>query len=160
MWYKSFSVHLLLRRGINILFQDVDLVWFKEPMQYFHDVIEANRVKSEQSGSYIEAFFSDDGQRSIRYTPFFANSGFYYFLATEHTKQFTWSIMAAMNSIQVLGSHQNVFTQKLIDGQGLSARHTKMLSLEDFPNGIMYHHDRRYMKRLREKEADPYNFHM
>ena len=26
-----------LRRGINVLFQDVDLVWFRDPMQYFHD---------------------------------------------------------------------------------------------------------------------------
>ena len=37
MWYKAFSIYLVLRRGINVLFQDVDLVWFRDPMQYFHD---------------------------------------------------------------------------------------------------------------------------
>ena len=34
------------------------------------------------SGSVVEAFFSDDGQRSLRYAPFYANSGFYYLLGT------------------------------------------------------------------------------
>ncbi len=160
MWYKAFSVYLILRLKINILFQDVDLVWFREPMEYFHRVIEENRARSEQTGSYMEAFFSDDGQRSMRYTPFFANSGFYYFLASPRTEAYTWSIVAAMADIQVLGSHQNVFTQKLIDGLALSARNTKMLSLDEFPNGIMYHHDLNYMKKLKMKQVDPYHFHM
>ncbi len=44
---------------------------------------------------------SDDGQRSMRYTPFYANSGFYYLLSTERSVYFTWSIMTAMDSIQV-----------------------------------------------------------
>ena len=28
MWYKAFSVWMLLRMGFHVLFQDVDLVWF------------------------------------------------------------------------------------------------------------------------------------
>ena len=28
------------------------------------------------------------------------------------------------------------------------------------PSGIMYHHDLEYMKKLEEKEVDPYHFHM
>ena len=51
----------------------------------------------------MEAFFSDDGQRSMRYTPFYANSGFYYLVASERSEYFAWSIMAAMDAIQVLG---------------------------------------------------------
>jgi hypothetical protein len=31
-----------------------------------------------KGSEHIEAFFSDDGQRSLRYSPFYANSGFYY----------------------------------------------------------------------------------
>lgn len=160
MWYKTFSVYLLLRRGINILFQDADLVWFRDPFSYFHDYIAQTAERSKQTGSHPEAFFSDDGQRSMRYTPYYANSGFYYLLSTERSIYFTWSVMTAMDSIQVLGSHQNVFTSKLVEGLSISHRHTKILSLEEFPTGILYHHNREYMKKLRNKEIHPYGFHM
>lgn len=151
MWYKAFSVHFILSQGINILFQDLDLVWFREPMAYFHDYMKANGV---------EGFFSDDGQRSKRYTPFYANSGFYYLLATEKSVYFTWSIMIAMDAIQVLGSHQNVLTTRLIEGVAMNFANIKLLPLDDFPTGIMYHHNRPYMHLLREKKVTPYNFHM
>lgn len=36
---------------------------------------------------------------------------------------------------QVLGSHQNVFTTKLVEGLALSQQHTKILSLDEFPTG-------------------------
>ena len=51
-------------------------------------------------GSYFEAFFADDGQRSLRYAPFYANSGFYYLLANERSVYFTWSIMISFDLIQ------------------------------------------------------------
>ena len=73
---------------------------------------------------------------------------------------FTWSIMIAMDAIQVLGSHQNVFTTRLVEGISLTSAHTKILDLEDFPTGIMYHHHGGYMEKLRKKEVSPYNFHM
>ncbi len=57
MWYKTFSVWLLLRRGINILFQDADLIWFRDPMSYFHDYIKEHQARSDQTGSHPEAFF-------------------------------------------------------------------------------------------------------
>lgn len=184
MWYKAFSVYFVLKQGkaciflprsayfcvqsnpqphlsrslphlvgINILFQDVDLVWFRDPMQHFHDYMAA-------SGMQVEGFFSDDGQRSKRYTPFFANSGFYYLRSSDRSIYFTWSIMIAMDAIQVLGSHQNVMTTRLIEGLALNFEHVKLISLEDFPTGIMYHHHRSYMQQLRRKEVSPYNFHM
>ena len=37
MWYKAFSVYLVLRLKINVLFQDVDLVWFRDPFPVFHN---------------------------------------------------------------------------------------------------------------------------
>lgn len=160
MWYKAFSIYLVLRKGINVLFQDIDLVWFKDPMPYFHEYIRKHKARSDMTGSYIEAFFTDDGQRSMRYTPFYANSGFYYFVASERSEYFAYSIMIAFDAVQVLGSHQNVFTTKLVEGLSLTHRHTKILPLRDFPNGIMYHHDKAYMKKLKQKEVSPFHFHM
>lgn len=160
MWFKAFSVYLVLRHKLNVLFQDVDLVWFRDPLPYFHTYLKEHQDEFKSRNSYVEAFFSDDGQRSRRYTPFYANSGFYYLIANERSEYFTWSIMIAMDAIQVLGSHQNVFTTRLIEGVALNTRHTKILTLEEFPTGIMYHHNQQYMKQLKKKEVDPYNFHM
>lgn len=78
MWYKAFALFLILRMNINVLFQDVDLVWFKDPFPYFHNYIKETESKALVTGSNVEGFFSDDGQRSLRYAPFYANSGFYY----------------------------------------------------------------------------------
>jgi hypothetical protein len=160
MWYKAFSVYLILRMGINILFQDADLVWFKEPFEYFHRYINSTRTKSSLTGANPEAFFTDDGQRSLRYTPFYANSGFYYLVSSPRSIYFTWSIMTAFDVVQLLGSHQNVFTFRLIEGLGLNHQHSVLLPLNEFPNGVMYHHDAIYMEKLREHKVHPYNFHM
>jgi hypothetical protein len=160
MWFKAFSIFLVLRHKINVLFQDVDLVWFREPMKYFHDYLRDHQAEMTMSGTPTLAFFSDDGQRSKRYTPYFAKSGFYYLIASPRSEYFAWSIMVAMDAIQVLGSHQNVFTTRLMEAISITAGHSKILSLGDFPTGIMYHHHRGYMKRLMEKKVSPYNFHM
>ena len=152
MWYKAFSVYLVLRHGYHVLFQDVDLVWFRDPFPYFHRYSEEHRDAL--------GFFSDDGQRSKRYTPFFANSGFYYLQSHERSLYFTWSIMIAMDAIQVLGSHQNVFTTRLLEGLAISAQYMKLLPLHAFPTGIMYHHQPNYMKDMKFKKVFPYNFHM
>ena len=89
-----------------------------------------------------------------------ANSGFYYIVASKEAEYFAWSIMTAYDSVQRLGSHQNVITTRLNEGIGLSHKHVKILSTDLFPNGYQYHHERSYMKKLREKQVDPYNFHM
>ena len=80
MWYKAIALFLIIRLDINVLFQDVDLVWFKDPFPYFANYIEEQKEKAELTGSAVEGFFSDDGQRSLRYAPFYANSGFYYLI--------------------------------------------------------------------------------
>ena len=53
MWYKAFSVYLLLRLKINVLFQDADLVWFRDPFPYFQQVIKENEEKAKRTGTII-----------------------------------------------------------------------------------------------------------
>jgi hypothetical protein len=156
MWYKTFAIFLILNEGINILFQDVDLVWFRDPFPYFHTMISSYTKKSIQ----LEALISDDGQRSVRYSPLYGNSGFYYFLSTPKTIHYSWSIMSAFDSVQLLGSHQNVFTSRLVEGLGLNIANVKILSIEDFPTGYLYHHNQDYMELFYRKQVSPYNFHM
>ena len=157
MWYKAFSIYAVLRLGMNILFQDVDLVWFKDPFPYFHNYI----AECQRNGTVApQAFFSDDGQRSHRYTPYYANSGFYYILSSPQAINFAWSVMAAFDTVQVSGSHQNVLTMRLIEGLGLTYFHVKILSMYDFPGGMFYHHNKKFMAKLTSHQLVPYHFHM
>lgn len=47
---------------MQVLFQDVDLVWTHDPVPYFRSID-------------ADISFMDDGARTPRYTPFFVNSG-------------------------------------------------------------------------------------
>lgn len=158
MWYKAFSVWLLLSLKYNVLFQDVDLVWFREPFSYFREYI--SNAADSNFGIYPEAFFSDDGQRGLRYSPFYANSGFYYLLHSERTQFFAWTIMTAFDTLHVTGSHQNVFTTKLIENMDLARLSPKLLSLDLFSTGVKFHHDKPFMRGIKEGYEHPFNFHM
>ena len=165
MWYKCFSIFLILREGFNVLFQDVDVIWLRNPFQYFDnifykdDILQKNFSKINKK-NHIEAILSDDAQRSLRYTPFFANSGFYYLRNSLRTIYFSWSIMTSFPMIQRLGSHQNMYTQRLLELSNIFGLRTYLLPLEDFPNGYLYHHGRTYMKKLKDKKVHPYFYHM
>ena len=62
--------------------------------------------------------------------------------------------------VQVLGSHQNVFTSRMVEGLGLGHRHAIILPLSHFPKGILFHHEPSYMRKLEEGKVHPYHFHM
>ena len=158
MWYKAFSVWILLSLRFNVLFQDVDLVWFREPFSYFREYIQMS--KQLHFGQHPEAFFSDDGQRGLRYSPFYANSGFYYLAYSQRTLFFAWTIMTAFDILHVSGSHQNVFTSKLIENMDLARISPKLLSLDLFSTGVKFHHDKPFMRGIKEGYEHPYNFHM
>lgn len=188
MWYKAFSVWLLLKMRYNVLFQDVDLVWFRNPFQYFQQYESAMKAIFSKSRShhhhitpthgnlnadsakslvdtgrhtiYPDAYLSDDGQRGVRFTPFYANSGFYYLIASERTEYFSWLVLKGFDLIYVTGSHQNVFTFGLVESLDLGGLKPKLMSLRLFPSGIMYHEDRAFMRAVRDGFEKPYMFHM
>jgi len=153
MWYKAFSLWLTLRAGYHVLFQDLDLVWFRNPFEYFHGHRNA-------TGGRFSSYLSDDGQRSLRYSPFYANSGFYYLRSTPSNINFAYGVMTSFDILQATGSHQNVFTMRLMENMDLLPSHRLFLNLLDFPSGVKYHHDKNYMRRVMEKKAHPYIFHM
>lgn len=160
MWFKAFSVWLMLRAGLNVIFQDVDLVWFREPYSYFREYGDF-AAKVHHNGERPDAYFSDDGQRgSIRYSPFYANSGFYYLISNPKTIYFAYSVMSMFDIMQSTGSHQNIFTLRLSEGLDIASISPKLLSLRHFPTGVVYHHDKGYMQKIVEGTSEAFNFHM
>ncbi len=165
MWYKAFSVWLLLHLHRNVLFQDIDIIWLKNPFPFFHQSIQAFKTRARSApssfSSHPDAYLSDDGQRaSPRFSPFYANSGFYYFLSNEKTIQVAWSIMMAFDVMQSGGSHQNVFTQRILEGYDMFSFFTQSLSQREFTNGAMYHHQPTFIKKIQSRQVVPYMFHM
>jgi hypothetical protein len=158
MWYKAFSVWLLLHLERNVLFQDIDIIWLKNPFPYFHHDLASRRSAAQP---LPDAYLSDDGQRaSPRFSPFYANSGFYYFLSNPKTIHVSWLIMLTFDVMQSGGSHQNVFTQRLLevyDDYGLT---TQSLTQREFTNGATYHHTPSFIKKMQQKKVVPYMFHM
>lgn len=59
MLAKVVCVQLVSRLGYNFLFQDVDLVWFRHPLDYFNEL-----------NDDWDVYFQDDGGHSLRYAPY------------------------------------------------------------------------------------------
>lgn len=59
MLAKVVCVQLVSVLGYSLLFQDVDLVWFKHPLDFFKN------VKDD-----FDIYFQDDGGHSLRYAPY------------------------------------------------------------------------------------------
>jgi hypothetical protein len=167
MWYKAFSVWLLLHLERNVLFQDIDIIWLKNPFPYFHQHLSTlQHLHSVSStGSPLpplpDAYLSDDGQRaSPRFSPFYANSGFYYFLSNSKTIHTSWLILLTFDVMQSGGSHQNVFTQRLLEAYDQYNLITQSLTQKEFTNGATYHHTPSFIKRMQQRKVVPFMFHM
>ena len=55
MHAKVFCLQLGIQMGYDILFQDADMVWFQNPLSYFHNMV--------LSGEY-DIMIADDGSRA------------------------------------------------------------------------------------------------
>ena len=141
----------------DILFQDVDVIWYKDPLDYFHD--------KKSSIADFDVYFQDDGNRQERYAPYSANSGFYYIRNNERSKTLFRTMLYSGDLIFACRSHQQILITLLAEANSLTGLKVKVLSRDedDFPGGYHYHmRQMDYMKRFvhhREK-IDPYIFHM
>lgn len=148
MWFKAVAVYLTLSAGYQVLFQDVDLVWMRNPFSYFE----------EQPADLI---FMDDGARTPRYTPFFVNSGFYVVKQNPRTVFLFEKLMkAAAAEIGQTHSHQSVLIRHIAEAHHLFSVSVFVLDMELFPSGQAYHENKPLIKRIQSKEYRPYVFHM
>lgn len=63
MWYKMVCVYIAIAAGYDVLFQDVDLIWLKDPISVLRDMP-------------ADMMFMDDGARTPRYTPFYGKKSY------------------------------------------------------------------------------------
>ena len=127
MYAKVLCVLYPLMLGYDVLFQDVDLVWIKDPLAFFHD--ESSKT------SEFDVIFQHDGSNSVRYAPSSANSGFYYVRANKRSVYLFTSLLYHSDLIITWDSHQQVLVQLLTEHSSLFGLQVKVFDrdTEMFP---------------------------
>mmetsp|Transcript_25023 Transcript_25023/g.69010 ORF Transcript_25023/g.69010 Transcript_25023/m.69010 type:complete len:601 (-) Transcript_25023:23-1825(-) len=155
MMAKVMCVQMVSTLGYNILFQDVDIVWYKNPIPFFE--------KGDAKLQNFDMMFQDDGGHSVRYAPYSANSGFYYVRANDRTKHFFSALLNAGDLVLRTDSHQQALIALMNEHMSLFGLKVKIFSrdTDEFPGGWHFHQKTgKFMRRMIAGDADPYIFHM
>jgi hypothetical protein len=147
MWLKTTSVYIASKAGFDVIFQDADLVWIKDPIPH---------LRSQKA----DIAFMDDGARTTRFTPFFVNSGFYYQKNNPRTKYLMEKMLKTVAEISATHSHQATLIRHITESHHLYGLQIGVMNEEQFPSGIMYHHNKKYLKAVIEKKKVPFVWHM
>lgn len=156
---KVYCIHLVSMLGHDILFQDVDVIWYRNPLTWFHN--ETNPHFD------FDMYFQDDGNHDLYYAPYAANTGFYYVRNNEKTRYFFNSFLMAGDQILASGSHQIPLITHLSEQASLNGLRVKTWerNQKEFPGGFTFHTPKHkdFMKDLiagGEGASDTYIFHM
>ena len=153
MLAKVLCVQMVSMLGYDFLFQDVDIVWYKHPLEYFDN----------PANQGFDVYFQDDGAHSTRYAPYSANSGFYYVKHNDRTQFFLTSLLHSGDLVIKTDSHQQALIALLAEHASLYGLQVKILSrdMEEFPGGYNFHmKSGKYMKAFFHGDIHPYIFHM
>lgn len=154
VWGKVVAAHLVSMLGYDFLFQDVDVVWYKDPMKFFMD---KTRKEAE-----FDMLFQDDGVRTPRFSPFSANSGFYFARHNDRTLEFFTARVLSGNQIMRAQSDQAVVDALLIEHSSLYGLRVKTLKEEEFAAGRYTAEPsvRKWLIGFLRGENQPWVFHM
>jgi len=149
---KTLCVQLINMLGYDLIFQDVDIVWWRNPLEYFEN----------HSKDGYDMYFQDDGARTLRYAPLSANSGFYFVRSNPKTRYLFTSLLYSGDAIFQSHSHQQVLIARMNEHISLFNLRVKVMSREEhwFPGGFHYHRKKNFMKDVIQDKVHPYIFHM
>lgn len=155
MMAKVMCLHMVVSLRYNVLFQDVDIVWYKDPLPMFED--------KHSPLQQFDMLFQDDGGHTVRYAPYSANSGFYYVRHNSRTEYFFNALLLGGDVIMKTDSHQQAMIALINEHVSLFGLRVKVFSRdgEEFPGGYQFHmKSGRFMKALFAGQVHPYIFHM
>ena len=158
---KVFVVQMISMLGYNLLFQDVDVIWYQHPLQWFEE-------QEKSRNLLFDIYFQDDGNHALFYAPYSANTGFYYVRHNDRTQYFFNSLLLAGDLILSTHSHQIALIALLNEHAsmyGLKVKIWERHTSTEFPGGFTFHRKFDYMKdlvsgRLEGTKDMPYIFHM
>jgi Nucleotide-diphospho-sugar transferase len=147
--------------GYNVLFQDVDIVWYRDPLSGY---LQNDDISPEHSAMIREfdVFFQDDGAHTVRYAPYSANSGFYFVKSNPRTLAFLADTLSKASLVLRTESHQQALIGVLNEHSSVFGLRVKVLNreLDEFPGGFHYHKQKQFMKDVFAGKKHPILFHM
>ncbi|KAJ1445904.1 nucleotide-diphospho-sugar transferase-domain-containing protein [Pelagophyceae sp. CCMP2097] len=135
MWLKIVSVYMVNQLGHDVLFQDADVVWFKDPWTHLYPE-EKNTAGARRLASSDTAWM-DDGARTTRFSPWFANSGFYLVRSNPRTEMMCTTFLSQYDLVIAWQSHQAVLGQTLQEAHSLHGVSIEILDPHLFVSGGM-----------------------
>jgi hypothetical protein len=149
---KVYCVQLISMLGYDVLFSDVDVIWYQNPLPWFHD----------PHNPPADVYFQDDGNHALFYAPYSANTGFYYVRNNIRTRYFFNSLLVAGDLIVSTHSHQNALIALLNEHASMYGLKVKIWerNLEEFPGGYSFHRKKDFMKAVMKGNVSPIIFHM
>jgi hypothetical protein len=139
MFQKTAVVQDVLEMGYDVLFQDVDMIWRKDPLE---------RLSAAESSGY-DAHFMFDG-RNPWHGPPFANTGFFLLRNRPTTRRFWAKVLASYAEMARCGSQQKIVNAILRE----DTMQAEILPEKLFANGHLFSIDK--PSRL---PPDPYVIH-
>ena len=130
MFAKTAIVQDMLQLGYHVLFQDADMIWKKNPLDYL--------LQSSHWG--FDAQFMYDGPNAL-YEPLHANSGFFFLRNTPESRMFWNMVFKNYDKILYYRGQQKVVNIILLSRffRGLKL---DILPEKDFANGHLFCEDK------------------
>lgn len=140
MMSKVYCVHMVNALGYNLLFQDLDLVWYQNPLDYFADKVDPG----------FDMYFQHDGHHHPeRFKPLAANTGVYFVRYNPRTEYF-FSVFVRMGELVLADkSHQVALTTLANEHMALWGLRVKVLQ-EDSLLFLSGYHKNTYSRSLKD----------
>jgi len=147
MFYKNAVILDSIKLGANILFQDVDLIWLKDPLTY---------LKTKNPDSDVQIM--NDGFNSRHY-PYYANSGFFYLRNTPVTHAIFETALHNTTAIFKTAGHQPALNRILHHFAFHNLLELTVLAESLFLNGHLFNIKRGAHKNAKGWQKQGYAIH-
>jgi hypothetical protein len=117
---KVYCVHMISMLGYDILFQDVDVTWYRNPLEFFHNT-------SSPEANYDMIFQDDGGRDSNKNAPWSVNAGFFYVRYNRKTQNLLNSYLFKGDAILTSRTLQSVLGPLLQEHASLHGLRIKTL---------------------------------
>jgi hypothetical protein len=147
MFYKNAIVNDVLKLGASVLFQDVDMLWLRDPFDYF-----------SAQGKDHDLYIMYDGPNPL-HRPLYANSGFIYARCNDACKALFETAFRNTASIFQCRSHQKPLNQILAFFAVHNVLAIKVLPEAVFLNGHLFDLKQGVREKAGDWERDAYVVH-
>jgi hypothetical protein len=142
MFYKNAAICESLKLGANLLFQDVDLIWLKDPLPY----LTKSNLESD-----VQIMF--DGRNPWHY-PYYANSGFIYIRNCNASNAVFETAFLNTSNIFQCGGHQSPLNRILHHFVVHNVLSLKILPEAIFLNGHLFNLERGVLENAGDWQND------